>query len=137
MTAQQRDTLFRAPCLPLSFLVRPERRAQKPTGMESFSESACFHRLRDLSWTLDAPETLALLSVAEKAAIDEFDRIYGSLPWRVIDDHPHISELPDDDLSPLVPAGEKLLAQLDARLPARRGDWLRRFVRRAREHAKA
>ena len=67
MTAQQCEAVFRAPCLPLGFLVRPERRAQKPTGMEGFSESACFHRMRELFWTLDEPEALVLLSVQEKA----------------------------------------------------------------------
>ena len=49
------------------------------------------------------------LSAQQRAALAEFDRAYHALPWRGIADHPHISELPDDDLSSLLPAGSLLL----------------------------
>ena len=116
------------PCLTLNFLVQPERRTKKLTGMESFSESACFHRLHDLWWTLGDAEAVALLTDDERAALAEFNRVFKSLPWRVIEAHPHISELPDDDLSPLIPAGEKLLRMLEARTSRHpRFGWLRRL----------
>jgi hypothetical protein len=92
----------------LAYLVQPERRARKPTGMEAFSESACFYRLKDLFWCIAEPEMTPFLTAEQNAALAEFERVYQSLPWRVIDGHPHISELPDDDLSPLVPAAERL-----------------------------
>ena len=105
---QQRSCLVGAG-VPLRFLVQPERRARKVPGMESFSDSACFHRLRDLVWPIASPEMAACLSTEQSAALAEFERIYHSLPWQVIAAHPHISELPGDDLSLLVPAGERLL----------------------------
>ena len=128
-----------APCLPLAFLVRPERRAQKPTGMESFSESACFHRLHDLFWTFRDAPAVALLSDDERSVLAEFTRVFESLPWRVIPDHPHISELPGDDLSPLLPSGERLLQMLEARTAdSRRFAWLRQLFRAFRvSHAHA
>jgi hypothetical protein len=55
-----------------------------------------------------------LLSDEERAALAEFTRVFESLPWRVIEAHPHISELPGDDLSPLLPAGKRLLSLLEA-----------------------
>lgn len=68
----QRDRILVAPLLPLMFLVRPEHRANKPTGMEHFSESACFHRFYDLLWTLREPDAVALLNHTELAALAEF-----------------------------------------------------------------
>jgi hypothetical protein len=115
LTPDQQKPALLAPLSPLRFLVRPERRSKKPTGMESFSESACFHRLHDLLWTLRDAEVVALLSEEERVASTEFARVFESLPWCVIQAHPHISELPDDDLSPLLPAGERLLGLLEAR----------------------
>jgi len=78
--------------------------------MEAFSESACFHRLKDLFWCIAEPEMAPVLTAEQSAALTEFERVYDSLAWRVIDGHPHISELPDDDLSPLVSAAERLYA---------------------------
>ena len=115
LTSETQKAAILAPCLPLRFLVVPERRAEKPKGMESFSTSACFHRLHDLFWTFRDAEAAALLSAEERSALAEFNQVFDSLPWRVIDSHPHISELPGDDLSPLLPAGERLLRMLEAR----------------------
>ena len=128
LTPEQQKLALETPCLTLRFLVQAERRAKKRTGMESCSESACFHRLHDIFWPLGDAETVALLTDDERAALTEFNRVFTSLPWRVIEAHPHISELPDDDLSPLIPAGERLLRLLEARASRRhRSGWLRRL----------
>lgn len=115
LTPEQQKMALAVPCVPLRLLARPDRHAKKANGMESFSDSAYFHRMHDLFWTLREPETAALLSDDERAVLAEFTRAFESLPWRVIEAHPHISELPGDDLSPLVPAGERLLRMLEAR----------------------
>jgi hypothetical protein len=115
LTLEEQKMMLLAPCLPLSFLARSECRARKPTGMEGFSESACFHRLHDLFWTFRDAPAIALLSGEERSALVEFTRVFESLPWRVIADHPHICELPGDDLTPLLPSGERLLQILEAR----------------------
>src|SRR5512132_966326 len=130
LTPDQQKTAFRVPLLALGFLVRPEHRARKPTGMESLSESACFHRLHSLLWTLSDPDVLALLSHDERAAVAAFTQVFESLPWRVIEAHPHISELPGDDLSPLLPSGERLLRVLEARTTwSGPFGWLRRLFK--------
>jgi hypothetical protein len=99
--------------------------------MESFSESAAFHRLHDLLWTLGEPEVVELLTDEEKSALAAFNRVFASLPWRVIESHPQISELPDDDLSLLVPVGERLLGLLEARRqPPRQVGWLGKVLGR-------
>ena len=67
-----------APCLPLRFLVRPERRAKKPSGMEGFSESACFHRLFDLFWTFRDVPAVALLSDEERSVSSSLSSCIGS-----------------------------------------------------------
>lgn len=108
MTAQQQQQCLSASCMPLAYLVEPERRGRKPKGMEVFSESACFHRLRSLFWCIAEPQMAAFLTPEQTAALIEFERVYQSLPWLLVDGHPHISELPGDDLSPLLPACERL-----------------------------
>lgn len=129
LTPDQQQSALLAPCIALTFLVRPDQRDKHLTGMENFSESACFHRLHDLFWTFRDADTVALLNAEERAAVIEFNRIFRSLRWRVIEAQPHISELPDDNLSPLVPVGEKLLRLLEARAPRpRRFGWLRKIL---------
>jgi hypothetical protein len=117
MTLDERDKCLAASCIPLAFLVRPERRAQKPSGMEEFSESACFHRLHNLFWCVGEPQMAPFLTPEQQSARAEFDRVYHSLPWRVIAAHPHISELPDDDLSPLMASGQRLLKLIEIPSP--------------------
>ncbi len=109
LTLEQQRSCFVGTCVPLRFLVQPDRRARKVPGMESFSDSACFHRLRDLTWAIASLEMAACLSAEQSAALAEFESVYHSLPWQIIAAYPHISELPSDDLSSLVPAGERLL----------------------------
>ncbi len=104
---RHREHLMDSYGMPLAYLAY--RRASRLNGMEAYSASACFHRLRDLCWPREAPETAPFLSQEQRTALIAFEEIYHSLPWRPIADHPHISELPGDDLSPLVPAGKLLL----------------------------
>jgi hypothetical protein len=128
LNADEQKQCLRASCMPLAFLVVPERRAQKPSGMEAYSESACFHRLRDCFWCVGEPMMAPFLSAEQSAALAEFERVYQSLPWRVIEAHPHISELPGDDLSPLMPAGERLLRLIEPQTHRHsRFHWLRRL----------
>lgn len=121
LTTDQQQQLLQVSRMSLTYLVDLKRRARKPSGMESFSESACFHRLRDLSWCISHPEMAPFLTVEQAAALAEFECVYHSLPWRVIETHPHISELPDDDLSPLIPTAQRLLKLIDAATPAASG----------------
>ena len=131
LSPDQQWNALRAPCGPLGFLVRPERRAKRTTGLESLSDSACFHRLYDLCWTLRDPEALALLTAEERAAVEEFENIFQSLPWQPVASLPHMSELQDDDLSPLIPVGERLLRLLEAHAkPQARPKWWHRLVKR-------
>jgi hypothetical protein len=74
-------------------------------------------------------DALALLSDDERLVVHEFDRLFDSMPWRVIASHPHVSELPDDDLTPLIPAGEKLMRMLEQAARRQRFGWLRRLFR--------
>jgi hypothetical protein len=85
--------------------------------MEQFSESACFHRLHDLFWCIREPQMAPFLTPAQERALAEFDRLYRSLPWRVIAAHSHISEVLDDDLSPLVAPGLRLLELIEIPSP--------------------
>ena len=129
LTPEQQMAYLTAPCLALNFLVRPEQRDKKLNGMEEFSDSACFNRLYHLFWTFHDAEPAALLNSEERAALIEFNRVFRSLPWQVIEAHPHISELPNNDLSPLIPAGEKLLRLLETRTARmQRFGWLNRLT---------
>ena len=104
----------------LKFLVQPSERHSRRigSGMASFSDSAIFHRLRDLVWTLGESQVIALLNAEEITALADFNEAFDSLPWRKVEGYPHISELPDDDLSPLEPTGKRLFYLLDARISA-------------------
>jgi hypothetical protein len=84
--------------------------------MKGFSDSAIFHRLHDLLWTFNEPEAVALLNPEEKACLMEFNEAFASLAWRPIVTHPHISEVPDNDLSPLIPSSTCLLKLLEKRI---------------------
>jgi hypothetical protein len=121
--------------VPLEYLVDLERSASKPTGMESFSESACFHRLRDLLWCVAGPRMAPFLTAEQSAALAEFECAYRSLPWSVIEAHPHISELPNDDLSPLVPAGQRLLQLIDSPTAPFEIRWFRQLFSSLSNHA--
>jgi hypothetical protein len=69
----------------------------------------------DLFFTLREPEAVAMLTAEEKDYLKEFNAIFESLPWRPIETHPHISEVPDEELSKLVPSAKRLLVSLEKR----------------------
>jgi len=127
LTDDMKQQSLLAPCLPLRFLTKPETRATSRHQMQGFSDSAMFYRLHDLFWTLREVDALALLSDDERLVVREFDRLFDSMPWRVIPSHPHVSELPDDDLTPLIPAGEKLMQMLERAARRQRFGWLHRL----------
>jgi hypothetical protein len=116
-----------APCLPLRFLIQSETRAKSRHQMQGFSDSAMFYRLHDLFWTLGEADALALLSNDERLVVREFDLLFDSMPWRIIPSHPHVSELPDDDLTPLIPAAERLVRMLKRAASRQRFEWLHRL----------
>jgi hypothetical protein len=103
-------------CFALRFLVHPEYRVGARHGMEGFSDSAIFHRRMDLLFTLREPEGVAFLTPEEKEYLMEFNALFESLPWRPIESHPHISEVPDEELSKLVPSAKRLLESLERRI---------------------
>jgi hypothetical protein len=130
LDAKQQEAAFLAPCAVLSFLVRPERRLQSRTSREPHPDSAYLHWLYEECWTFRDARAVALLNDEERAVLAEFNRAFESQPWRVMEAHPHLSELPNDDLTPLIPAGEKLLRIVEARAAKlRRFAWLRGLSR--------
>lgn len=114
LTTEQRRTAFSMPCIPLGFLVSPAPRP-KQAGMDAFSDSAYFHRMRDLLWTLREPSVLEMLTVDEREVLTNFERAFSSLPWQEFDVENHFYHLPDDDLSSLIEPGRRLLQLLEAR----------------------
>ena len=70
----------------------------------------------DLFFTLREPEAVAMLTPEEKDYLKEFNAVFESLPWRPIETHPHISEVPDEELSKLVPSAKRLLESLERRI---------------------
>ena len=119
-STEWQHAVFVAPWSVLKFLVQPSERHSRRigSGMASFSDSAIFHRLRDLVWTLGESQVIALLNAEEITALADFNEAFDSLPWRKVEGYPHISELPDDDLSPLEPTGKRLFYLLDVRISA-------------------
>jgi hypothetical protein len=129
LTDGMKQQALLAPRLPLRFLTKPETRATSRHQMQGFSDSAIFYRLHDLFWTLREADALALLNDEEQLVVRDFDRLFDSMPWRVILSHPHVSELPDDDLKPLIPAGKKLMRMLEQAAHRQRFGWLHRLFR--------
>jgi hypothetical protein len=112
LTAEQKKQALLAPCTPLRFLIQPETRDASRRQMRGFSDSAVFYRLHSLFWTLREADAVALLSQKSQTVLVAFTRAFDELPWRVIPDHSHIRELPDDDLTPLIAAGAQLFELL-------------------------
>ena len=115
LTSDQKRATLVAPCFPLAFLVRPETRTAPREQMAGFSDSAIFHRWMDLFWTLREPEAVALLTPDEKGYLSAFHAVFESLPWRPLETHPHISEVPAGELSRLLPSATRLLDSLERR----------------------
>ena len=116
LTSEQKHGALLGPCFPLRFLVRPESRTAPRQQMEGFSDAAIFHRRMDLLFTLRDPEGVALLTPEEKGYLTDFNAVFESLPWRPIQSHPHISEVPDEELAKLVPSATQLLESLERRI---------------------
>ena len=112
LTVEQKKQALLAPCIPLRFLLKPETRETSRRQMRGISESAVFYRLHSLFWTLREADAVALLNQDAKTVLVAFTRVFDSLPWRAISQHPHISELPDDNLTLLVPTGAELFQLL-------------------------
>jgi hypothetical protein len=71
--------------------------------------------LHALAWTLNEPQVIVLLTADEQAALKEFSEAFRKLKWQPLEADSHICELPDDDLSPLLPAGSRLYRLLESR----------------------
>src|ERR1700690_1890366 len=80
LTAEQKKQTLLAPCIPLRFLLQPETREPLRHQMKEVSDSARFHRLHDLFWTMRDVEVVALLSEDEQRVLASFTRIFQSLP---------------------------------------------------------
>lgn len=119
-----------AACIVLRFLTCSDRRSLTPMGLEALSESACLHRLYDLLWFFRDSEGLQMLNKRERIVAAEFTQLFESLPWRPIEATPHISELPGNDFSRLIPVASRLLPMLES---SERFAGLRRFGRCFRE----
>ena len=115
LTHEQRT--LKPACFALDFLVRPESRDGPREGMKGFSDSAILHRRMDLLFTLREPEAVAMFTPEEKEYLKDFNAVFESLPWRPIESHPHISEVPDNELTKLLPSATRLLESLESRLP--------------------
>jgi hypothetical protein len=127
LNSEQKRAGLAAPRIPLQFLVSPIPRP-KPAGMDDFSDSAYFHRLHELLWTFREASVVFLLTNDEREALADFDHAFASLAWHEFDRENHFSHLTDNDLSPLIELGKRLLQFLNAR-DARRG-WLSRIWRK-------
>jgi hypothetical protein len=116
LTSEQKRAALAGPCIALRFLVRPECRPQARQQMEGISDAAIFHRWMDLLWTFRETEAVSLLTQEEKHCLEEFNAVYESLPWQPLKNHPHISEVSDDDLAKLLPSVIRLLSSLEKRI---------------------
>ena len=94
-------------CIPLRFLFRPKQRRVSRAQLPDLKDSAIFHRLWSL-FSLADPEIRTCLTAAEQNALDKFTLRFNQLPWEPLDEHPHISQLRTDDLSPLIELGRSL-----------------------------
>lgn len=132
-TLEQEKMTLGAACIVLRFLTCPDRQSLRPPGLKALSESACLHRLYDLTWLFRDSEVLQMLNKQERIVAAEFTQLFESLPWRPIEATPHISELSGHDFSVLIPVARRLLPMLESR---KRFAGLRRFGRCFREALK-
>lgn len=118
LNPQQHHAAIVAPLFVLRFLIDPSTRQSCRNANAEWtsllSDSGIFYRLHDLFWTLRELQVVDLLSEHEKTALSDFNRAFDALPWRQVEGYPHIRELPNDDLSSLVPAGRRLFQLLEA-----------------------
>ena len=112
LTDQQMEQSLLAPGLPLSFLLELHDRDTNRKQMPGMKDSAVFFRLWDLTDALREPDVIAILSDEQREASRAFHEKMNELPWKVIPSYPHIQELADDDLAPLMEPGRRLYAAL-------------------------
>jgi hypothetical protein len=94
--------------LPVRLLLEPERITTR-TQMKEVSASAYVFRMFELFFSqLRNPAVAERFEEEELQALQEFLRVFDSLPWRPLPAHPHISELNDDDISSLIQPAKKL-----------------------------
>jgi len=94
--------------LPVRLLLEPERITTR-TQMKEVSASAYVFRMFELFFfQLRDPAVAERFEEEERLDLQEFLRVFDSLPWRPLPSHPHISELEDDDISSLIQPAKKL-----------------------------
>jgi len=116
MTPDEKKMALNAPQLPLGFLLELHPRDTNRKGMPGCKDSAVFFRLWDLFDTLREPSVQVELTPEQREAADVFHSAMNRLPWRALPQFPHVSELPDDDLGPLMEPGRRLFSVLSGKL---------------------
>ncbi len=118
LTPEQLDTARHGACFALRFLVDEECRQNARKQMVGFSDAAIFHRRMGLTWALDEPDVLAVLSPEERTKASALKATFDALPWIPIDTHPSISDLPEEteELAKLIPEAKELLELLQIRI---------------------
>ena len=111
ISSEQVDSSALGACLALRFLFHPKQQRVSRNQMPDLQDSAIFHRLWGLFGLVD-PMIRSRLNATEAEALDSFQKKFDSLLWEPLSDHPHISQLRDDDLSPLTALGKSLYDQL-------------------------
>ena len=127
----QRDAFLTAVSV-LEFLFDPEVQNSRRRQMIGLRDSAIFYRFHGLLWCLDEPQMQPFLTDDEKAAASEFKKTFNSLSWQLVDKDPEFRELPDDDLSAVVPSAKRLLELINVRIcrqPEPRRRWFRFSLR--------
>jgi hypothetical protein len=115
--------------IPLDFLLRQSSRGRVMEINEfppEVNQSGGFYRLWDLFWSLGDDEARAILDKSALEACQKFEAALRSLPWQPVQSHPHIQQVSDGDLVPLLDSGRVLFAQLE-RLRRRYLPWNRRI----------
>ena len=115
MTPEEKELSLTAPQLPLSFLLELHPRETNRRQMPGCKDSAIFFRLWDLFDCLREPSVINELTPEQRAAADAFHDAMNRLPWRALPEYPHVSELPDDDLTPLIEPGKRLFSALSGK----------------------
>ena len=111
VTSEQVNSSAIGACLALRFLFHPKARRVSRSQLPDLNDSAIFHRLWGLFGLVD-PIVNSRLSTAEQVALDAFTRRFDELPWEILPEQPHISQLPDDDISSLTESGRNLYNHL-------------------------
>jgi hypothetical protein len=93
---------------------------------KGLNESAAFYRLWDLFFTPRDSNVREFLGDQGLAAYVRFEQTMQSMPWIPVPGFPHIRQVADGDLSPLIKPAQVLDKQL-RRLAWKHMDWKERF----------